>query len=124
MSLKDKADATSLSDLVDVLVAEVQDEMPLDRRHSTRRPYFRPVTILVDKDTEPIRPAFVRDISAEGIGLVHNVALQPGKVTVRINRPGGQWVPLRVYITWCNSCGEGWYVSGGPFLGVAEPHEP
>jgi hypothetical protein len=53
-----------------------------------------------------------------GIGLLHLVPLACGEVIVRISGRFGELTDLRVYIEWCEDCGEGWYISGGHFLSV------
>jgi hypothetical protein len=62
---------------------------------------------------------FSRDISAVGIGLLHNVNLVLGKAEVSISTEQGYSVRIRTQILWCTPCGEGWYISGGEFLGIA-----
>jgi hypothetical protein len=63
--------------------------------------------------------AFTRDISSFGVGLIHNMELVPGEYDVRISSALGYWVRVRTRIEWCQSAGEGWYISGGVFVGTA-----
>jgi hypothetical protein len=100
------------------LIAEaVQHEQ--HARRSDRHPFFRPVSIRTADNHR--YSAFSRDISAVGIGLLHNFQMPVGEVDVAISKPQGYSVPVRVRIAWCESCGEGWYLSGGEFLGIAPP---
>ena len=91
-----------------------------ERRAEARHPFFRPVTITVEDKGGILRSfsAFATDISATGIGLLHNMALEVGEAIVTIKDGLGDSVRLRGEITWCQPCGEGWYLSGSRFLGL------
>ncbi len=91
-----------------------------ERRTATRSPFFGPVTITLDDDEFPQFSAFARDISHLGVGLLHVMPLECGEVVVRIQRGDDEPLALRTQIIWCEDCGEGWYISGGRFLDVAE----
>lgn len=106
------------------LLAEAHDNELHDRR-AHRVPFFRPVTIQTEGDRR--YSAFSRDISEWDIGLLHNFELSPGEVGIAISCRSGYSVPLRARIVWCRSCGEGWYISGGEFVGIgplALPGQP
>ena len=62
--------------------------------------------------------AFVRDISVTGIGLLHDVELPADQIEIHIATGRGYSVKIRTQITSCQPCGEGWYVSGGPFVSI------
>ena len=100
------------------LVAEAQDNEQHARR-SNRYPFFRPVSIQTEGGY--YFSAFSRDISALDIGLLHNFELKPGEVGIAVSSERGYSVPVRTRIIWCRPCGEGWYISGGEFVGIA-PH--
>ena len=70
-----------------------------------------------DNETGPI-PAAMRDISKDGIGLVHEVPLDPGEVVLRIPITGSRVICARVKIAWCSSTMKHCYISGGPFVDV------
>src|SRR5262249_21490254 len=91
-----------------------QDNMR-DRRAEQRYPLFRPVVMRGHVDCV----AFSREISAGGIGLLHNVELSPGEVELAIPTKNGSSIRVRTRILWCQPCGEGWYISGGQFMGIA-----
>ena len=61
---------------------------------------------------------FSREISETGIGLLHNAELRNSEVEVTIPTEQGYSVQIRTEIVWCTPCGEGWYISGGRFLGI------
>jgi hypothetical protein len=97
------------------LVVEAHDDGTRDRRGEVRYPFFRPVTLSVDGRRHA---AFSREISAIGVGLLHNLELPPGEVEVSLPSKRGHTVRMRTRILWCRSCGEGWYISGGRFVDV------
>jgi hypothetical protein len=94
------------------------------RRREQRYPFFRAVTILVGREE---LPAFAREISLSGLGLLHHAPLERGELIVAIPEAGHR-VHLRTEIVWCQPCGHGSYISGGCFVDVdrellAEPFE-
>lgn len=98
------------------LVLEAHDEGMRDRRSEVRCPFFRPVSVHAGGNHYS---AFSREISALGIGLLHNFELKLGEVEVAIPSKRGHTVRLRTRLMWCRPCGEGWYISGGVFLAIA-----
>jgi len=88
-----------------------------ERRAEVRFPFFRAASIEMDDGHQ--FAAFTRDISNLGIGLIHNVGLAPGEFDVTISSETSIWIKVRTRIDWCKSCGEGWYISGGAFIGTA-----
>jgi hypothetical protein len=99
------------------LIVEAQAEVARDRRAEARLPFFRPVSIKMADGH--LYSAFSREISAYGIGLIHNIELKPGAVELIIPSEEGHSIYVRARIVWCESCGEGWFVSGGQFEGIA-----
>ena len=99
------------------LVIEAHQDGSKDRRAEPRYPFFRRITLQVPGGTPAV--AFSREISASGIGLLHNVQLTPGEVELTIPSRRGFTVRVRTKILWCQPCGEGWYISGGQFVGTA-----
>jgi hypothetical protein len=87
----------------------------LERRSQGRRPYFQPVVLTVG-DSQERFAAFSRDVSPEGIGLLHWMPIKPQRIMVTLTLSSGQVATVTVDIKWCVSCGEGWYVSGGGFV--------
>jgi hypothetical protein len=86
-----------------------------ERRTQRRRPFFQPV-MLSFVDSEERFSAFSRDISFDGIGLLHSTPIEARRTFVTLTLSCGQIATLLVDIEWCVSCGEGWYVSGGSFV--------
>lgn len=99
------------------LVVEAHQEVRKDRRAETRYPFFRQIGLMIPGQT-PTR-AFTREISSVGVGLLHDVALVPGEVELSIPSKKGYSIHIRTKILWCQPCGEGWYISGGQFVGTA-----
>ena len=109
---------SQLSRTVRHLLADTRVEVCEQRAHS-RQPFFGPVTIAVQENGEQRSySCFSRDISPAGIGLLHNMPLECGEVTVTVVRDSGE-VRFRGEVVWCNACGEGWYSSGVRFTGTA-----
>ncbi len=102
------------SKVVAELVLEAREADQAERRQSVRYPFFRPVTVRTDMFRK--HAAFTREISADGIGMLHRVEFRLGKVDVLISTGSGASARLRVHILWCRPCGEGWFISGGRFI--------
>lgn len=102
------------SKVVADLIHEAREADQAERRQSVRYPFFRPVTIRTDLFRK--HAAFTREISADGIGLLHRVEFRPGKVDALISTAGGDTARLRIHLLWCRPCGEGWFLSGGRFI--------
>lgn len=99
------------------LVVEAHQDVRRDRRSETRYPFFRQISLHVPGGQTCV--AFSREISSVGIGLLHNVPLAQGEVELSIPSRKGYSIRVRTKILWCNPCGEGWYISGGQFVGTA-----
>lgn len=85
-----------------------------NRRLKQRYPFFRPVSIESTNVTSNVL-AFTRDISPEGIGLLHNVPVEPETGLLRVAENQNGDAILSVEFTWCSPCNNGWFVSGGRF---------
>jgi PilZ domain len=97
---------TSSDRLMYRLVLQAETDFNDDRRSEKRFPFFRPVTVQVDGQSFS---AFSRDISASGIGLLHNMELPLKDVVIIVD---GHRQGLRARVVRCESLGEGWYISG------------
>ncbi len=101
------------------LLNAAHSEDLVERRGEPRSPFFRPISVRLDGAQRRQYSAFSREISKSGIGLLHNMPLDPAEVTLAILGPVGEICRFRTKIMWCRPCGEGWYLSGGRFLDVA-----
>ena len=99
------------------LIVEAKAALKTDRRNEVRYAFFRPVTI--ELDNGPNYSAFTREISETGMGLIHKMNLDEGEVEISIRSDSGYSIRVRTQIVWCESCGDGWYISGGQFVGIA-----
>ena len=63
--------------------------------------------------------AMTREISRQGIGLLHRGSLSPGEVTVRMASETRAFT-YRVVIDWCYPCENGMFMSGGHFVAKVE----
>ena len=110
--------AMVLQTAVTFLANEAKDSG--ERRFKDRQAFFRPVDMAVSEDGHVRRDScFSRDISPNGIGLLHNYPVEPEQhviLTIHSEALG----PVRVWseVAWCDPCGEGWYLSGLRFLEI------
>ncbi len=99
------------------LIVEAQSMENKDRRRDVRYAFFRPVSVEVEEGQR--YSAFSREISASGIGLIHNIEFPNSEVEISVSSEQGYSIRVRTRIMWCTPCGEGWYISGGKFVGIA-----
>ncbi|QDT39386.1 PilZ domain-containing protein [Stratiformator vulcanicus] len=59
--------------------------------------------------------AMTREVSREGIGLIHRGAIQPGPVRVKMASETREF-DYNVQIEWCSPCENGMFLSGGKFV--------
>lgn len=59
--------------------------------------------------------AMTREISRDGIGLLHRGAISPGEVTVKMSSDTREYT-YRVALEWCAPAENGMFLSGGRFL--------
>ena len=111
MSTKTKQSMTS-DQLLQELVLQAKMNFHLDRRSEPRYPFFCPVWVRVDGKSFS---AFTREISVSSIGLLHNMELPLKEVEINV---AGTQQTLRARLERCEACGEGWYISGGTFVGI------
>jgi hypothetical protein len=116
---------TSTPDRVDEAVRRILSEAHdgIERRDAKRSPFFRPARIGLNRQ-QPCLSAIVRDLSPTGIGLLHAMPLGRDEISVAIrSKKSGEVTTLQARLDWCESFGEGWYISGGHFLGVVQSAE-
>jgi hypothetical protein len=93
----------------------------IEGRNRLREPFLASVFIQPEGDAGPSLTGFSRDVSAEGVGLLHSFPLDLTDTVVEFPRPNRKSLRLQVKITWCKPFGEGWYVSGGQFITRLDP---
>lgn len=98
--------------VVERLVELASEQRGWERRQEPRHPFFRRATIVRESSPGTRLSAFTREVSLGGIGLLHDYPLPQETVRVIVS---GESKPLTVEIRWCQSCGDGWFISGGRF---------
>ena len=101
--------------VVDEMLDKAIDDTQAAQRKERRYPFFRVATLEATVGACPPQPAFVRDISTTGIGLLHPRPLERGLVQVCLPARADQPLRLPVRVTWCRQAGADWYLSGGRF---------
>ena len=104
----------SAPQVTSLLFAVVKGEA--SRRLQQRHPFFRPVTITTGGGTGTKLSAVSRDISRMGIGLLHSMPLDAGRVMLQVPSTTGHELDICAELRWCAPASEGWYVSGGRFV--------
>ncbi len=88
-----------------------------EKRTTPRLTFFGPVVIIRGEEADRREiSCFSRDISANGIGLLHDTPLELGPAVVKIPRRFIGHIEIPCSILWCRPCGEGWHVAGAQFL--------
>jgi hypothetical protein len=103
--------STRPSNLMYRLLFQAETDFNNNRRSEQRFPFFRPVSIRVDGLS---LTAFTREISASGIGLMHNMDLPKKEVEILI---AGERQVLPARVERCDPSGEGWFISGCTIIG-------
>ena len=90
------------------------------REDNHRTPFFCPINIMIEEDGRRWNfSGFSRDIACTGIGMLHDMSLEPGEtVVVTIPKRIASHIRLKAKLKWCEPCGAGWYISGAEFCGV------
>ena len=105
---------------VNELLSQALDE-GVDNRSRLREPFLTPAFIQPEGDSGPSLTGFSRDISAEGIGLLHSFPLDRKDTVTVILGSNRKPIKLQVRIAWCKPFGEGWFISGGRFIARLDP---
>lgn len=100
---------------VNHLLVEGRADLKNQRAHR-REPFFKLVSISTAQEPRLRFTGYSRDISTNGMGLVHFVQLGPGPVIITIYSDTLGPVRIAAEIVWCNSIGDGWFASGLRFL--------
>lgn len=111
---------TTQQETIDQLIIQAEADARKDPRSGTRFPFFRLVSIEVDGRHYI---GFSRDICAASIGLLHDTVLPQREVDVIVPIATNQKCKMRVRIERCEPCGQGWYISGGKFVGITPAAE-
>lgn len=112
----DVGDRTPIGLAVYEILREARANEQAECRDAVRYSFFRPVVINIGSNSFS---AFSREVSEVGIGLLHNAKLALGEVEICIPTDQDYSVRIRTHILWCSPIGDGWYISGGRFVGIA-----
>jgi hypothetical protein len=115
-------DANAVEEAVILSNADVNDLLDgsrnpvgVERRAAERYPFFAPVCITSCDASQQRRSAFSRDMSTDGIGLLHNMPIDRGTICDLSITQNGINFRRRSQAMWCSAVGEGWYLSGWRF---------
>ncbi len=108
-------ESTALQETIDQLLIRAESDVRRDPRSVARIPFFRPISIEVN---DCCYSGFCRDISTESIGLLHCMKLPLCEVNLIIPIATNKKCKMLVRIERCEPFGEGWYFSGGKFVGI------
>ena len=104
-------------ELIDELMRENQAVDARERRAADRKPFPRPVKVVIGRHQPQTHEAFSFNISMLGIGMISQLKFPPQTIaTIHIHRLKGKEVAVKAELRWCLPYGEGWFVSGWSFL--------
>jgi hypothetical protein len=103
-----------IRDLLDEAKTELFQEL-VERRSKVRYPYFNPGSLTMSGDPSRRLSVFTRDLSRNGVGLLHNMDLPLESALLTMARSQGEEVILPIRIAWCRRSGDGWFISGSEF---------
>lgn len=109
-----RSDSELVASLYDLLYDAISHDV--ERRDKLREPFVAPVIIQPNGDPASKVTGFSRDISTDGIGLLHPVPLECKDVAITVCGRNRNPTLLYIKIEWCQPFGEGWYFSGGRFI--------
>jgi hypothetical protein len=103
--------------IIESLRKAESDEAIRERRSAERRPFVRPVLITLGRDKHTEIQATSNNLSQNGIGLIHDVELQVGRIGVlTIHRLHEDPVQIRADLRFCQPFCGSWFVSGWRFI--------
>lgn len=93
----------------------------LERRRLHRKPFLRRATLVGQGTSNESTPAFCRDLSRDGIGLLHSMALEPDAPFTLYIPLLGQQLQLHCCTSWCEHVDENCYFSGSVYDTISTP---
>ena len=109
-------DRQALRSALRPILQEAREEDTRDNPAGARHPFFHPVIVTL-ADGQRVS-AFSRDLSAQGVGMLHSEKLPLEEVDLSIATGRGYVVKVRTMVIWCKPCSDDMYVSGGHFISV------
>lgn len=92
-----------------------------DRRTEPRFIFSVPVRLRPRDATRRTLRGFARDISRSGIGILAEVAMQPGELHCLTIDHCEAPLLLEAQVVWCQPAGDGWYMVGCRFVSEVLP---
>jgi hypothetical protein len=86
-------------------------EIPGDHRSRPRESFFRPARVIAEGKPYDV---FTRDVSAGGIGLLHDRAIPTGPAEIEIEMHTGLVITVEILLLWCHCHGSRFF-SGAIF---------
>lgn len=86
---------------------------PSRRRRRPRQPFSRPVKLTNSEGT--VVWGVTRNICRDGVGLLHNMPLEPGVYQLEIVLHNGTTIDVAAELRWCRKRDND-YISGAQFL--------
>ena len=115
----DSADKESLGAVVRRMI-ERKHPQSTERRESTRGPYYCTAMLRQGNRDSIATPAYVHDISDDGIGFIHGARIDLGETMAILHPNSNGRVTVRAQLVWCHAFGSGWYRSGGELVEVID----
>ncbi len=103
----------SIDDLRRILESIGKDDAGSNQRTAERLELSVPAEMTTGRGNTV--SAMTREISRNGIGLLHRGSVMPGEVTIRMASDSREF-EYRVLIEWCVPTESGMFLSGGRFL--------
>jgi hypothetical protein len=104
-------------EVIERLLREIQAVNLRERRSVDRKPFCRPVKVIIGRDEDNAYEAFSRDLSSRAMGLISRHEFQPNTIaTIQIHALQGRDLTVKAELRWCRPFGEGWFDSGWSFL--------
>ena len=106
-----------IKQIIESLRKAEKDEATRERRTAERLTFIRPVVITTGRDRQTHVKATSKDLSHTGMGLIHDVAFEVGRIGVlKIYRLHDDPLLIRAECRWCQPYCQSWFVSGWRFL--------
>ena len=106
-----------IQQIIESLRKAESDEAIRDRRSAERTPFVHPVLITLGRDKHTEIQATSNNLSQTGIGLIHDVELQVGRMAVlTIHRLHEDPIQIRADVRWCQPFCDSWFASGWRFI--------
>jgi hypothetical protein len=93
------------------LLLENRHPIEQERRSSVRVPYSC-CALLHCEGLRISIPAYVHDLSQDGIGFIHGTRIELGNMTACLQAGRDRMLTLKILTHWCRDFGQGWYRSG------------